>query len=345
MAFDLLTTVTEGGCSAKLSPTLLAQALSALPKVHHERLLVSIDTHDDAGVYKLTEETALVQTVDFFPPVCSDPYDFGRIAAANALSDVYAMGGTVLTAMNLVMFPSTKIPLDALCDMLRGGLDSVTEADGLIVGGHTIDDYPPKYGLSVTGIVHPQRIVTNAAARPGDVVVLAKPLGTGAIIAGKRLGEVGDTEYRAAIDCMKQLNKEGAVVMRKYGVRCGTDITGFGLLGHVLKMAMASNVTFKIESSRVPLLAGAYTLTDAGCIVGAAFRNQDFVSEYAHFAPGIDYNRKMLLLDPQTSGGLCMCVDAHSADAVIADLRAAHYLQAEVIGEVTDKGDTFLLVD
>jgi selenide, water dikinase len=257
MTFDLLSTVDQGGCSAKLSPARLAQVMAGIKLPTNDSLLVDTSTHDDAGVYKLTNDIALIQTVDFFPPVCSDPYDFGQIAAANALSDVYAMGGTPLTAMNIVLFPSTKIPLEILAEILRGGADKVAEAGAVIAGGHTIDDYPPKYGLAVTGVVHPQRIVTNAAAVPGEVLILTKPIGTGVVIAGKRVGETHDAEYAETIASMKQLNKAGGFAMQEDNVRAGTDITGFGLLGHAKKMADASMVTFIIRAGKIPLLAGA----------------------------------------------------------------------------------------
>jgi selenide,water dikinase len=349
MPFDLLTTVEYGGCSAKLSALKLAEVLKDIPSPRHERLLVGIETHDDAGVYKLTENIAIIQTVDFFPPICSDPFEFGQIAAANALSDVYAMGGTALTALNLMMFPSNKIPLDVLADILKGGLQKVTEAQALIVGGHTIDDYPPKYGLSVTGVIHPSRIITNARARPGDALILAKPIGTGVIIAGRRIGETRPEDYQAALDSMKLLNKNGALVMQEFNVRCATDITGFGLLGHALKMAQGSSVTLRIHAEAVPFLSGAFELADKGCIPGAAFRNREFIADYCGFGPSVDYTRKMLLCDAQTSGGLFMCVAKKTAGDVVEKLKAAGYSQAAQVGEVIDKnvgggGDRPLMV-
>ena len=267
---------------------------------------MDIETHDDAGVYRISPGLALIQTVDFFPPVCSDPFEFGQIAAANALSDVYAMGGKALTAMNIMLFPSDRIPLEVLADILRGGQDKVTEAECLIVGGHTIDDYPPKYGLSVTGTVHPDCVITNAAARPGDALILTKPLGTGVIVAGKRMGMADDAVYRGALDSMKLLNKKGAIFMQQYDVRGATDITGFGLLGHAVNMARAGGVTFRIFADSLPLLPGAYALADKGCLPGACFRNQEFAQEECRFAKNIPYTLKMIMFDAQTSGGLFM---------------------------------------
>ena len=337
MAFDLMSTVEYGGCSAKLPASKLAEALRVLPKISHPNLLVDIETHDDAGVYKITDTLALIQTLDFFPPVCSDPFEFGQIAAANALSDVYAMGGQALTAMNIVLFPSDRIPLEVLADILRGGQEKVTEAEALTVGGHTIDDYPPKYGLSVTGLVHPQRIVTNAAAKAGDLLILTKALGTGVIVAGKRTGHAGEQTYRAALDSMKLLNRGGARLMQEFGVRSATDITGFGLLGHALKMAQASGVSFRIEGKRVPLLAGAYALADLGCLPGACFRNQEFAGETCAFAPAVDYTLKMLLFDAQTSGGLFMAAPRAQAQTLVARLREEGYPAAAIVGEVVER--------
>jgi len=334
MSFDLLSTVEYGGCSAKLSPVQLAEALRSLPKAAHPDLLVDIETHDDAGVFRISDTVALVQTTDFFSPICSDPYEFGQIAAANALSDVYAMGGAALTALNLVMFPSTRIPLEVLTEILRGGQDKVSEAGAVIVGGHTIDDYPPKYGLAVTGTVHPGRIVTNAGARPGDRLILAKPLGTGVVVAGQRLGETRPESLRAALESMKLLNRRAGELMQQFSVRGATDITGFGLLGHALKLADASGVTLDLSSDAVPLLPQAYDLADLGCIPGAAFRNQAFTDGRVRFDAGVDYNRRMLMLDAQTSGGLLIAAPSDTADSLVAELRAAGYPAASLVGSV-----------
>ncbi len=344
MPFDLLTTVEFGGCSAKLSPSQLADVLKDLPGIKHERLLVDISTHDDAGVWKLTDDIALIQTTDFFPPVCSDPYEFGQIAAANALSDVYAMGGIPINALNIVMFPQARIPLDVLREILRGGIDKVAESGAVIVGGHTIDDYPPKYGLAVTGVVHPSEIATNAATRPGEDVILTKAIGTGAIVAGHRIGEVKPEAYRAAIESMKQLNKGGAEIMRNYGVRCATDVTGFSLLGHAMKMASASGVTIEIDAAAVALLDDAYRLVEMGCIPGASFRNQSFAEKHCDFMPGIDYNLKMLMFDPQTSGGLLFTIAHEQAPGALEELREGGHPRAAIVGRVLPRGTKALIV-
>jgi selenide,water dikinase len=323
--FDLLTTVEQGGCSAKLPAGLLIEAIKKLPKVTNPNLLVGLDTVDDAGVYRLTDEIALIETTDFFPPICSDPYEFGQIAATNAISDVFAMGGRVLTAMNLVMFPADGVPLEALGEILAGGQNKVIEAGGAIVGGHTIADYPPKYGLAVTG--------ANNQATPGEVLILSKPLGTGVLVAGQRIGEAALADYRAAIDTMRQLNRLGAEIMQKYNVRAATDITGFGLLGHALNIANASCLQLRIEARKVPLLPGVHKLVVLGCIPGGAFRNLDYVGSSVEFAPDVPYELKMLLCDPQTSGGLLMCAKPEHTQAIIKDLRDAGYANAAAIGE------------
>lgn len=342
--FDLLSTIEYGGCSAKLPAKELDKALAGLPKTPNPNLLVGTETHDDAGVYKISEEVALIQTTDFFPPVCSDPYEFGQIAAANALSDVYAMGGEVLTALNIVAFPA-NIQLEVLKEILRGGIDKVKEAGGVIAGGHTIVDDTPKYGLAVTGKVHPQKIITNAAAQPGDVLILTKPIGAGTIMAGRRIGEVDETRHQTVLDSMKQLNKNGAEIMQRFGIKCATDITGFGLAGHALKMAMGSNVTIRIEAKKVPLFDGAYDLIELGCIPGACFRNLEYVEDYCQFDKSLDYNLKMLILDAQTSGGLLICCPEKKAEDLLESLHHAGYPYSAAIGVVEEKQDVFLEIE
>ena len=280
MKIDLLQMVEYGGCSAKISPKQLEEILKYLPLPKDPNILVDIDTHDDAGVYRVNDELALVLTTDFFPPVCSDPYEFGQIAAANSISDVYAMGGDPVLALNIMMFPAAKLPMEAYAEILKGGFDKATEAGVRIIGGHTIDDFPPKYGLAVVGYIHPKKIITNAGAKPGDYLILTKPVGTGIIMAGQRLGMANDADIAEAKRLMKLLNKTGAEVMKKYNIKGATDITGFGLAGHALKMAIASKVSIKINMEKVPLIGNVYNLIDDGCIPGASFRNLDFVDEH-----------------------------------------------------------------
>ena len=343
--FDLLSTVEQGGCSAKLSPLQLGEILAKLPKISHPNLMVGIETHDDAGVYKLNEETALIYTTDFFPPVCSDGYEFGQIAAANALSDVYAMGGTPLLALNLMMFSAVKIPLEVFGEIMKGGHDKVVEAGALILGGHTIEDYPPKFGLAVVGTVHPDLLITNSGVRAGDVMILTKPLGSGVILAGQRNGMTKGETVQKVLDYMKLLNKSGAAVMQEYNLKGATDVTGFGLLGHAMRMAEASGVTLRIQSQDLPHYSEALALLDEGCIPGAAFRNLEFVKESTEFGTSLNYERKMLCCDAQTSGGLLMAVPAEKAKEVLAALKKAGLPESAVIGEAVPKSNRSLYLD
>ncbi|MDP4185118.1 MAG: selenide, water dikinase SelD [Bacteroidota bacterium] len=346
MDFDLLSTVENGGCSAKLSPKQLEGILAKLPRVTHENLMVGIDTHDDAGVYRLNEDTALIYTTDFFPPVCSNPYEFGQIAAANALSDVYAMGGKPLLALNLMMFPSKQLPMEAYTDILRGGFNKVEEAEALLVGGHTIEDTPPKYGLAVVGVVHPDKLITNAGVKPGDVLILTKPLGTGVILAGQRNKLTDETSVQTVLNSMKLLNKTGAEIMQKYEVKGATDITGFGLLGHSMRMAQASNVSFHLISKSLPLFPEVYSLLDDGCIPGAAFRNLEFVNDQLSFSKNVNYNMKMLACDAQTSGGLLMAVAAENAYEVLSALHdSGVHPDAAIIGDAVPRSAKSIYFD
>ncbi len=335
--FDLLTTVQQGGCSAKLPPQLLNRVLDKIEFQSDKNLLVDASTHDDAAVWKLNEETAIIYTTDFFPPVCSDPYQFGQISAANALSDIYAMGGEALTALNIVMFPSERIDISVLTEILKGGADKAEEAGIIIAGGHTIDDFPPKYGLAVIGKVHPNKIITNKRAKKSDVLILTKPIGTATIIAGHRIGEVSEDNYTVALESMKLLNKKASELMQKYNVKCATDITGFSLIGHALEVAKASNVTIKIETDRVPLLKGSYELTDIACIPGASFRNLKYVEDYVTFKGDLDYNLKMLTLDAQTSGGLLICCPDSNVENLLFELKNSFYPYSSIIGQVVEK--------
>jgi selenide,water dikinase len=344
MAFDLLTTVDTGGCSSKIPPRQLEELLARLPVPADPKILVDIATHDDAGVYMISDDLALVLTTDFFPPLVSDGYEFGMIAAANSLSDIYAMGGTPLVALNIIMFPSYGIPLEVYSDILRGGYEKAREAGIDIIGGHSIDDYPPKYGLAVTGTVHPDMVITNAGAKEGDVLILTKPVGTGIILAGHRIKLTSADQLDVAKRVMMRLNNDGALLMQKHGIRGATDITGFGLAGHALKMARASAVTICLNMRSVPLIEGTYNLADMGCIPGAAFRNLDYTEQEAFFDEGLDYNLKMIAHDAQTSGGMLISVAGEKADALLADLREAGHGDAAIIGNVYNKRDYQLII-
>jgi selenide,water dikinase len=303
-----------------LPPGDLEALLAELPIPDHPDLLVGPATADDAGVFRIREDLALIQTVDFFTPIVDDPRTFGRIAAANALSDVYAMGGRPLTAMNIVCFPRRSMPLAVLREVLLGGLDVIRQAAALLVGGHSIEDAELKYGLSVTGIVHPERVITNAGARPGDRLILTKPLGTGVLATALKGGVAAPEAVAEAVGWMTTLNAEAAEAMQEISVHACTDITGFGLLGHALELASASRVTLELHASRVPLIAGVRDLAAMGMIPGGSFANRKFCERAVTVADGVDSLLVDLFADAQTSGGLLIAVAADRADALHAAL-------------------------
>jgi selenide,water dikinase len=345
MKIDLLQMVEHGGCSSKISPKQLEEILKFLPLPKDPNILVDIDTHDDAGVYKVNDDLALVLTTDFFPPVCSDPYEFGEIAAANSISDVYAMGGDPVVALNIMMFPAAKLPMEAYAEILKGGFAKATEAGVRIIGGHTIDDSPPKYGLAVVGYIHPAKLITNAGVRPGDSLILTKPIGTGVILAGHRLGMATEADLEEARRLMKLLNKTGADVMKKHNITGATDVTGFGLAGHALKMAKASKVTISLNMKQVPLIGEAYRLIDVGCIPGASFRNLEYAEKDIEFASDLDYNLKMIAFDAQTSGGLLFAAPADKVDKIMEDLNNAGLDRSVVIGHAVDPGSSLMCLN
>lgn len=309
--------------------------MSCLPEQKDDRVIVGRDTFDDAGVFKLDEERALIQTVDFFTPIVDDPYWYGQIAAANALSDVYAMGGKPLTAMNIVCFPSQKVDVKYLAEILKGGFDKVDEADAVMMGGHSVDDEEPKYGLSVTGMVHPQRVKTNAGARPGDKIILTKPLGTGIISTALKGELIKEEEAEKAFQVMARLNSQAAELMQDFDASACTDITGFGLLGHGHEMAAASKAGLNLYFSTIPLLPGVEELALEGMVPGGAYRNRDFLKECVKLEEGVKDIQASILFDPQTSGGLLISLNPHAADGILAELKEKG-IEAEIIGEVVD---------
>lgn len=327
-----------------MGPEVLSRILSDLPKKIDKNLLVGPDTSDDAAVYRLSEDLALIMTVDFFTPVVDDPYLFGQIAAANALSDVYAMGGRPLLALNVACFPNC-LPVEVISGIMRGGADKVLEAGALIGGGHTVQDDEPKYGLAVVGLIHPDEVLSNATARPGDVLVLTKPLGTGIINTAIKGGLAGEEAYRAAVEQMAALNKDAASCVKEAGVSASacTDITGFGFLGHAAEMAGASKVSFLIESSAVPLLPGALEFAGMGLIPAGAYDNRRFLGEKVTFADGISQEAQDVLYDPQTSGGLLVAVDPAKAGAMIGEMHRTGVLAAGVVGRVIP-ADRYLIM-
>lgn len=297
---------------------------------------MGIETRDDAGVYKLSDEIALIQTMDFFTPMVDDPYIFGQIAATNAINDVYAMGGKPLLAMNLVCFPECE-DLNILREILAGGLDKIKEAEALLVGGHTVDDMEPKYGLSVTGIVHPDKLLTNSNAQAGDVLFLTKPIGNGVIATAVKADLVKPHEYEEAIRYMTMLNKNEARVMQKVGVHAVTDITGFGLLGHLFEMAYGSDVTVELFVHKVPLLEGALDYASMGLMPGGAYRNRDYLRTYVDNNEDIDPILRDLLYSPETAGGLIISVSEEKAEELVAAMEGCNAL-CVMIGKIVKKG-------
>ena len=298
---------------------------------------MATNTADDAGVYRISADLALVQTVDVFTPVVDEPYWFGAIAAANALSDVYAMGGVPRTALNIAGFPRSKLPLEVLGEILRGGGEKCAEAGVAVIGGHTLDDPEPKFGLSVTGFVHPDRVVTNAAARPGDRLVLTKPLGLGVITTGIKQERTTRSAIDEAIRVMAALNRAAGQAMTDVGVSAATDITGFGLLGHLHEMTRASGVRARILLSAVPILEEAWGLARAGIVPGGTQRNRAALAG-AVIWEGIDEDGQILLCDAQTSGGLLIAVPGDRLARLVQALRAGGALASEVVGEITGEG-------
>jgi selenide, water dikinase len=293
----------------------LAYVLRQLPRAHDANLLVGDNAADDAAVYRLSDELALVQTVDFFTPVVDDPFLFGQIAAANSLSDVYAMGGRPLTALNIVGFPIKSLPAQILADILRGGSTIADSAGVTIVGGHTVDDDEPKYGLAVTGTVHPDHYISAHAARPGDVLLLTKPIGTGVITTALKAGVAHEAHVSEAVRWMTTLNRAASEAMMKVSAHAATDITGFGLLGHLTDLCAASNVSAVIDSESIPLLPGALEYARMGHIPGGTHTNLDFVRDRVSVGAGVSDLMLSLLNDAQTSGGLLIALDPAGAEA------------------------------
>ena len=324
---------TCAGCGAKVGAGVLAQLLEGIQVHSDPNLLVGFDRSDDASVYKLSEELALVQTVDFFPPIADDPYTFGAIAAANALSDVYAMGGEPKLALNIMAIPK-KMPKEAVHELLRGGYDKVYEAGALITGGHSILDEEPKYGLAVTGFVHPEKLLSNSGAQPGDVLFLTKPIGIGILTTAAKVDMVSEETYAKALQQMMTLNKSARDVIVKYRVHACTDVTGFGLLGHACEMAQGSDVQLQLRVDQIDLIPEALELATIGILPEGMYRNREFAEKYVDSGV-VSLAKQDMLYDPQTSGGLLIAVHPEDADAMYADLKNA-VLSAQRIGCVRE---------
>ena len=300
-------------------------------------LLVGFDKADDAGVYRLRDDLALVQTLDFFTPIVDDPFDYGRIAALNSINDVWAMGGRPLTAMAITCFPKKGVDFLILQEIMRGGLSVLTENKIALVGGHSVDNEQIMFGYSVTGVIDPNRVATNSGAGPGDVIILTKPIGTGVISSGIKRAKASPEVIAQSVATMMTPGKYAAEAIAKFEVKGATDVTGFALLGHAWEMACASNVTIEIDSARVPLIDGAMELVAAGMLTGADKTNREYVGDDVSLSPGLDPNLVKLFYDPQTAGGLLLAIREEKADELLAELRR-EYSRAEIIGTVSEPG-------
>lgn len=317
--------------------------MSQLPPVKNSNVIVGTRTADDAAVYRLSGKQAIVATVDYFTPVVDDPYAFGLIAGANSLSDVYAMGGTPIFALNIIGFPKEKLPLDVLVQILRGGAAKLEEAGVPIIGGHTIDDPEPKYGMAVTGLVRPDKVITNANAQVGDVLYLTKPLGLGIITTAIKRGDASRDIIDRAIDVMATLNKAAGEAMVEAGASAATDVTGFGLLGHLHEMAAGSRVAAEIQLSKVPVLQEAFEFVERDIVPGGTHRNRDYLSDFIGWDEGITVNEQLLLCDAQTSGGMLISIPARKAKKLEGVLQAHGVTVAARIGSIVEGNELGLV--
>ena len=322
------------GCACKIRPQLLEKILSSIPVKTDPAILVGHETSDDAAVYLIDDHTAIVQTVDFIPPVVDDPYMYGAISAANALSDVYAMGGKPVFALSIVGFPDRKLPMEVLQQILQGANDKVAEAGIQVIGGHSVEDSEPKFGLVVTGIVHPGKILRNSTAKPGDLLILTKPIGTGIITTAIKRGLASDADIHNVMQVMAALNRIPAEIMTGYPVNACTDITGFGLLGHLKEMVCGAGVQAILDAAMVPVLTAAWEHAAAGAIPGGTKNNLDYVKEFVHWKEDTPELMKFILADAQTSGGLLISLPERPAIDLIAHLHQAGTRQAAIIGKI-----------
>lgn len=339
-----LTSLTKsGGWAAKMGPEALSNILENIPKMVDENLIVGIDTSDDAAVYKLSDEIATIQTLDFFTPMVDDPYTFGQVAAANSLSDVYAMGGKPIVALNIVGFPNCLDP-KILGEILRGGAEKVLEAGAVVVGGHTIEDEEPKYGLSVTGIVHPDKVLRNYGSETGDIIILTKPLGNGMISNAFKGGIASEEAYNKLVKNMTYLNKYACEIILNYNITACTDITGFGLMGHIFEMAKPSNKTFKLFKDNIPYIEEAREYSAMGFAAAGVYSNKEHLKGQYELN-NVDGWLEDLLFDPQTSGGLVFTCKAEDFVDIISELNKLE-IKSEVIGTVEEfNGEAYILVE
>jgi len=330
-----------GGCTAKLPPGMLKDSLASIPSFADPNLLVGFDSSDDGAVYKLSDDIAIINTLDFFPPMVDDPYLFGQIAAANALSDIYAMGGDVKVAMNIVVFPESEDP-GVLAAILQGGGEKVKEAGGVLCGGHSINDATVKYGLSVTGVVHPSNIMYNNRCRIGDCVILTKPLGVGLVTSAFRAGEASRESFDIAVNSMKMLNKYAFNIARKYDISSLTDVTGFGFLGHLNEMVDPQKYSIRVNSSKVNFIPEAERLAREFLLTSAGQKNRNFLAEKVIFENVEDFMQE-ILFDPQTSGGLLISVAESDARSLFYELNELA-LEPSMVGEVVPRASTNIIV-
>jgi selenide,water dikinase len=318
--------------------------LQNLPTTNDPNLLVGTETSDDGGVYQLTEDLAIINTVDYFTPIVDDPYTFGEIAAANSLSDVYSMGGVPKTALNVLYWPKKELPLSILGDILRGGAEKVTEAGAVVVGGHTVDAPELMYGVSVTGTVHPDRVVRNFGAKPGDALILTKRLGIGIITTGLKFDKIGDSVLPIVVESMTRLNASAAAVMQNNGVHACTDITGYGLLGHGFEMAGGNGVTLEFFADKVPYFEDAPQLVKMDTYTRAYLANSEFLAGSVTFAPGVSEEMRHILMEAETSGGLLFALPEENVDAALAELHGADCPEASVVGRVIASSEAHIHV-
>jgi len=327
--------VKAAGCAAKLGPADLAQILHRLPKFDHPDIIVGTETNDDAGVFRLRDDLAIVNTVDFFTPIVDDPFVFGQVAATNAISDIYAMGAEPRTALNIVAFPRGTMPIEVLGEILRGGSEKAKEAGVVVIGGHSIIDEEVKYGMAVTGEIHPDHVIRNVGVQEGDALVLTKALGTGIITTALKQRKAAQESIDAAITSMTTLNAVSSRVMRRFAVHACSDVTGFALLGHAQEMAAGTDVTIVLEAGSLPLLPGAVDLAEEGHLTGGCRRNRAYLQDKVSVGESVRPGLVEIGFDPQTSGGLLIALPEADAPQLVADLRANGVAVATIVGRAT----------
>ena len=336
--------VENAGCASKINQNDLKKVLASIPPVTDPRVLVSTNTCDDAGIYQINNKFALVQSVDVFTPCVDDPYTFGQIAAANSVSDIYAMGGKPLTALSIIGFPIDSLSHRVMSEIILGGIAKMKEAGTVVLGGHSIKENEIKFGFAVTGVINPSRIITNDKAKPGDVLVLTKPIGTGIISFAHQIGKASASALMAISESMTELNKISSEIMAEMGINSATDVTGFGLLGHLSEMVFQSGVTAEVYTDRVPVFEEVVDFVKQGIISGAIERNKEYASKFVSAAEDVGEEMEFIFYDPQTSGGLLIAVDEEKADSLLSQLKKKGVKHAALIGKVVSKSEGKILL-